>query len=314
MTYKKHLYFLLSLITGLVLIYTASMIFDSEHSGARSASYSLLDSKLSSKIDRITISDSEEIKELVKKNGQWFALNEGKDYPARQLRVEDFIGILSGRAAYPVRSTSASSHERLGLGEEAASRVTVYAGNSTLLDLLLGNEDITGQEIYLRKYGQTEVRSGNNKIFSYAADSINSWYNLRLIPESEDGKFDIGSIQRVSVYTQDEAQIFSRKNKEWIVSGIYVGSPNQNSIDSYVRSILNAEGADFDDSITSSDTELNNTRIVLEFGNGKDRVIRLSGGDESGRRLAHVSGSEYIYSLPAWAAQRLFKTAADFEK
>jgi hypothetical protein len=315
MTYKKNFYILLSLIAALALLYTASLIFDPEASGARSASYAWLDPKLVDRIDKITITDRGEIKELSKRDSQWFVAHNGKDYPARQMRVDDFTGVLSKRAPWPVRSSSADSYERLGLGEDAASRVTVYAGNTALVDLLLGIGDTTGREIYIRKAGQSEVRSGDNKIDSYVAGSVTSWYNLKLIPESENGKIDVGSVQRVTVYNRPDTQVFSRANNAWTVSGISVADPDQNSINSYVRAIINTEGDDFVDSVSGDDPLFGGgARIVLELDDGSIRTIRLSAPiDESGRRFASVTGSDYIYSLPSWVAGQFFKNAADFE-
>ncbi|MDR0487615.1 MAG: DUF4340 domain-containing protein, partial [Treponema sp.] len=198
MEYRKKLIVLLSLIAALALIYTASLVFDPERAGSRSASYTWLDSRLAGRIAGVTISGGNEKIEIVKRNREWFVSHNGREYPARQLRVEDFISIFSTRAPYPVRSTGASSLVRLGLGEDAASRITIYGENTVLLDLLLGAEDSSGREIYLCKYGQNEVRSGDDKFSSYMAGSVNSWYNLRLIPETEDGKIGADSVQRLS--------------------------------------------------------------------------------------------------------------------
>ena len=324
MSYRKKLVFLLSLISALALVYALSLVFDPERTGTRSAAYTWLDPKLAGGIIRIRISESGDTRELVKKNSQWFILHNGRDYPARALRVEDFIGILTKRAAYPLRSSSPSSHQRLGLTEDTAAAITVYGTNTPargqaelpLLDLLAGYEDNTGREIYLRRRGQNEVRSGDSSIISYIAGSHNFWYNLRLIPESENGGLDADDVQRLTVYGSEDTQpqVFSRWNREWSLSGLTIANPDIIKIDAYVRSILNTEGDDFDDSIDSEDSLFNYSRIVLELGDGSVRTIRLSQPDETGRCFAAVDGCEYVYSLSGWAAQRLFKTAADFEK
>lgn len=314
MTYKNNIIFLLSLIAAMVLIYTGSIIFDSEHSGARNSSFVWMDSKNSPRISEITITGGGETREFIKKSGQWFVIDEGKEYPARQLRVDDFISIFTVRSLYPVVTASASAHERLGITGDKGYRVTFYAENSPLLDLMFGGMDTTAREIFICKYGQNEVRAGDSNIYSYIMGPLSNWYNLRLIQESENGKIDAGSIQRLSVYTRDNSQIFSRRNKMWVISGIEVASPDQSSIDSYIHTVLNTEGSGFDDSISFDDPSLDHNRIVLEFGNGSIRTIRLNDGDESGQRLAHVTGSEFIYRIPSWTASRLFRNAPDFER
>ena len=317
MEYKKRLTYILSLIGALAVIYLASFIFDPEIMGTRNASYVWLDSKLAGRTARIVIGkegDKSSSVEIVKKNSKWFVLHNGTEYPARQLRVEDFIGIFTARKAWPVRSTSASSHEKLGIGNNAAARITLYGENSTLADLLLGSEDVIGREIYIRKYGQNEVRSGENLFAAYISGPVTGWYNLKLIPESEDGKVAVDSVQRLSVYAPQSTQVFSRKNRTWNISGFEISNPDQASIDSYVREVLNLEGDDFSDSIAADDPKFNYASLVLELGNGGVKTIRITEADESGRRFARVEGSDFVYSLAPWAAQRLFRNAKDFEK
>jgi hypothetical protein len=182
MTYKNRLTFLGTLIGVLFVIYIASAIFTSDI-GDKSSAYAWLDAKYTGKIQKIEIKDNEDEIDLIKKGGQWFVLNNRVEYPAKQLRVEDLLKILTTRSPWAVRSTSASTHERFGL-QQSASRVTI-SGETVLLDLLIGNEDIFKNEIYLRKAGQNEVRSGDGVIKSYISTPVESWYNLRLIPESE---------------------------------------------------------------------------------------------------------------------------------
>jgi len=311
MQYKKKLFILVSLAVLLALTYIASIIFDPETAGNRSALYTWLDSKSTAEVVKIAVSSAEENIEIIKEYGQWFVLNNGKKYPASQLRVEDFIGVFAKSSLWPVRSTSADSHARLGLAEASAVRVAIYGEKTALLDVLLGDEDITGREIYIRRYGQTEVRSGENKISQYIRGSANSWYNLWLFPENENNKIDVDSVQRLSVY-EKTTFVLSRKNRDWVISGIAVEKPDKNSIESYIKAVLNAKGDDFSDTIASNDPLFTNS-IVIELGNGNVRTIRLTEPDESGRRYAHVTGANYIYSLAPWAAQRLFKTSSDFE-
>jgi len=319
MTYKNRLVCLLSLIALLSLLYTGSLIFSPEQNNKRSASFVWLEPRLSSRINRIEVFPSHDSFgvgqkiELVKKNNTWVVSHNGNEYPARQIRVEDFISIFTSRAAWPVRSTSASSHAFYGLDGETSSRVIIYGENTVLLELLVGNVDSTGRERYLRKAAQNEVRSGENKIAQYIAGSVTSWYNLRLIRESENGELDIESVQRLSVYNGAETQVFSRFNRGWDISGINVENPAQDLIENYIRVVLNTEGDNFA-GLVSGNEQFNHSRIVFEFGNGKITTIGFSEPDEDGRLFANVSGSEFIYAIPSWAASRLFKDAASFER
>jgi hypothetical protein len=318
------------IIAALVLAYTLGMIFDPERTASGSDLLSWIDPQLVDRIDRIAIESGGETKELIRKNAGWFVSHNGKDYPARQMRVEVFIDLLAKRAPYPVRSSNASSHERLGLTENDASRILVSGGaRLPLLDLLVGQGDNTGQEVYLRRRDQNEARSGEDVFTAYTESPRASWYNLRLFPESEDGSLDADSVQRLTVYAgaqmpgsddgdgadaaPAELRVFTRSGTEWILSGISAAGADMNKVDSYVRGILNAEGDDFGDS-DEGDLMFNHSRITLELGDGSVRTLRLGPPDETGRRLARVSGSPYTYSLAGWAAERLFRDASFFEK
>jgi hypothetical protein len=305
-TYKNRLIVLVTIITLLALTYTASYIFSHERRNNRSASYVWLDPKLAEKTNKIVIDTEFQTIELFANGNQWFVSHNGKLYPARKVRIEDFIAVFTTRSLWPVRSSAASSHERFGLDGQTSSRVTIYGENSVLLDLLLG--DNTGREIYIRKTAYNEVRSGDSSISSYINTPVNSWYNLRLLPESENG--EIGNVQRLTVYNEGETLAFSRSNRNWVVSG--VENPDYSAIENYIRTVLNTEGDNFIDSVDSNNLFL--SRIVFEFGDGRVVTISISSPDEENRRFARVSTSEYIYSIPSWAAARIFRDTASFER
>jgi len=324
MTYKKKFTILSGIIAALAVIYILTIIFDPERRGSRSAAYSWLDSRQTDKISGIIITKADETITLARNGGKWFVSYNGKDYPARTTRVEDLIAALTKRAPYPVRSSSASTHERLSLTEGQAVRITVAAGAGLpLLNLLIGQPDMTGQNVYLRKQEQNEVRSGEDIFTSYTNPSLISWYNLRLFPETESGGMDAANVQRLTVYPSADSgrqdgngdvtpQIFTRSGKAWTFN-FELANPDMGKVESYIRDILAVSGDDFDDSITSSDSVFNNSRIVMELGDGSIRTIRLGPPDKNDGRLAVVSGSDWVYVIPGWICQRLFVDAEYFE-
>jgi hypothetical protein len=316
MTYNRRITVLVSIIAALALAYALGVVFEPERAGQRSAAYTWLDPKLSGRVDRVSVSGAGEPTELLKKNGAWFVSHNGMEYPAKGPRVEDFIGLLSTRAPYPVRSSASASHERLGLDEDNAFLITVSGGAGLpLLELLVGQPDNTGREVYLRRRGQDEVRSGKDTFSSYVTGQRSAWYDLRLFPDGADGAPELDGVQRLTVHTgAAEPQVFTRAGREWTVSGMTVTNPDMGKIDSYVRGILFTEGDDFSGSVTPDDSLFNDSRITVERGDGGVISIRLGPAGESGRRLAVVSGSEYVYSLAGWAVERLFRDAAYFER
>ncbi|MCL2762743.1 MAG: DUF4340 domain-containing protein [Treponema sp.] len=316
MTYKKKTTVLSGIIAALALIYIMSIIFDPERRGARSDVYSWLDAAQNDRISDITIMQEGETIILTRNGGRWFVSHNGKDYPARTLRIEDFIAALNKRAPYPVRSSSAASHARLSLTEDRATRITVMAGAGLpVLTLLAGQEDSTGH-IFLRKQGHNEVRSGENIFSAYTNAALNSWYNLRLFPENEDGSLTAASVQRLTVYPSAgeelPPQIFTRNGNQWTFN-FELANPNMARVDNYIRDILNTAGSDFAHSVAASHPMFNDSRISIEFGNGGIRTIRFAPPDEEGQRMATISGADMVYTLPSWASQRLFVNIETFE-
>ncbi|MCL2273120.1 MAG: DUF4340 domain-containing protein [Treponema sp.] len=324
MIYKKKLYILTALIAVLVLLYTGNLIFTSG-AVSRQSSFVWLDSKIAEKAGRIAMlsvgNDDEQTSfELLKQNDKWFVLNNDKTYPARQTRIKDFLNLLTNRSSWQTRSTNASSHERFGL-DDRASRITIYGDNSfvtetVLLDLLLGNDDYIKNETYYRKADQNEVRSGDSSIKTYLTGSVSGWYNLRLISGSGGEQVDIANVQRVTVTSPSETQIFSRRNRTWVITGIQIANPDIPAIENYIRTLLNAEGDGFDDNVSIDDTSFEHSRIVIEISNARIITVSINEGDESGRRLAKVNGGPYegyVYSIPSWSAGRLFREGMSFE-
>jgi len=308
MTYKNKIISLSGVIAALAIVYVLSIIFDPQARGARSDLYSWLEPGQNNRISGITITREGETVNISQNGGKWFVSRNGKDFPARRVRVEDFLSALSKKAPYPVRSSNASSHERLSLTPDNAVQITVSAGaGPPLLALLIGQTDITGQNVYLRKQGQNEVRSGEDKFSVYTDSMLSSWFNLRLFPENEEGKLDAKDIQRLIVYPPEngQSQIFTRSNKEWTFN-FNIANPDFNRVDSYIRDILIVSGDDFVDDVSPSDPMFNDSRVIMELGNGSTKTLRLGPAIDNGGRYASVSGSDYVYSLPAWAVRRIF--------
>jgi hypothetical protein len=324
MVYKKKLLFLAALAGLLGLVYIGTLVFDPERINSRNASFVWLPPEFLDRADKIEISGKGvDPVSLERKGGAWVVPLEGIDYPARQGRVEDLLKILSSRGAYPVRAGSAASHERLGLTPDTADRIVIGGGAGLpLLDLLIGYDTAAKNEIYMRKNSQDEVRSGETTLTSYIGGLPSAWYNLRLFPETET-PIDINAIQRVTVLVPPaageespppEPLVLSRNAAAggWIIEGRADASPDNQRIDTYLRSIVDAEGEDFLPSMGANDPVYNEGRIVLELGNGVARTIRVGPLMEGNRRAAVVSGSPYVYALAEWTINRIFREGSYF--
>jgi hypothetical protein len=317
MGFKKKLTILLALTGFLGAVYVGALIFDPERVTTRDASYRWLDPALAERADRIEISrPGGEGLTLVRNGGGWFVSREGVEYPAKESRVEDLLRFFTSRASFPVRANSAASHERFGLTEDAAARIVIRAGpGAPLLDLLAGNGDALGRDLYLRKSSQDEVRSGEDRISSYLNSAPSSWYMLRLFPET--GSLGVDTVQRLTVALPPgpdggEAGTFTlrRDGGNWVREDGDGAALDNLKVEGYIRAIIEAEGEDFVPDM--AEAVFTEGSVTLFLGDGSARFIRLGPVLESGSRSAEVSGSPYRYALAAWTVNRIFRDAAEF--
>jgi hypothetical protein len=305
------------LVLVLLLIYGATWIFDSESAYARNAAFAWIDKDLLFQADGIQISGLQGSTDLKRKRGLWVIEEDGRDYPVKQLRVEDFLAILSRRDVYPVRASSAGAAERLGLGEGSASRIIIRGGAGLpLLDLLVGRGDATGREIYLRQAGRNEVRSGEDRFTQYLDSPRNSWYDLRLFPGSSRPEITTVQRVRVSAFNGKSAYSVSRNNAAWSFEGDEEITVDTQKAESWIRAVLDAEGEDFNPPV-SGEAEPGGGSLTLELGDGSTRTILVGPPGEGDRRAAMVSPAPtegLACSLAAWTLTRLFREPEYFRK
>ena len=324
MVYRKKLILLSGFVGLLAVVYLLTLFFDPERVNARNAAFLWLDPKLQDQVDGIEIAkagDWDNPVKLLRRGDDWYALIEEAEFPAKGARVEDLLRILSSRGAYAVRGSAASSHERLGLAEGNSARIAVTGGAGLpLLDLLIGGRDAAGQEVYLRKNGRNEVRSGEDTLSAYINGAETAWYNLRLFssPENTD------AVQRLTVYplpaepAEEEGAVsegplvFTRNGGGWSIAGLDDESVDSPRVDTYIRGILDAEGENFVPGLDAASAAfINEGRLVLELGNGTSLTITVGTLPEN-KRGATASGSPYVYTLADWTLTRLFRERAYF--
>ncbi|MDR1108467.1 MAG: DUF4340 domain-containing protein [Spirochaetaceae bacterium] len=322
MVFKQKLV-VLSVITGILgLIYAATLIFAPERVNSRDAAYLWIEPERADRADRLELYDSGAAGlTLVRNNGAWFVSSEGKEYPAKQERVKDLLRILSTKAAYPLRASSAASHGKLGLAGEGLSRIVLREGDTPLLELLVGEGDASGREVYLRKSTQDEVRSGENKLASYLTGAASSWYNLRLFPDNESSPVGADRVQRIRITlpakpedeTPPAAFTFSRSGAQWVREGGESGdTADAAKVESYIRAVVEAEGEDFVSSMEAASPLFTEGQVTLYLGDNTTRSVRIGPLLESGNRSALSSGSNYVYSLAEWTMNRIFRDVSYF--
>ena len=299
LTYKKKVLFLSSLVAVLALIYILTFVFDSENSSG--AAFAWLDPSLFVMADGIEISGPESRIVLKRRNGAWFVSGDSVEFPAKQERVDDLFDLLGRKANYPVRASSSEGIERLALTEESASRIVVRGGAGLpLLDLLIGNADALGREVYLRRAPWNQIYSAEDNFSYFINLKANSWYDLRLFSEAS-----IDSIQQVEVSFPDEAYILRRSGRGWIIPG-KEDALDANRVEAFLKRLLEAES----DSFAVNAPETIEGRITVQFGNGSTRSLQAGPLTEENNRCATVSESSFFYILSERTFSNLFRASS----
>ena len=265
MRYRQKVTVLSCLAAALACVYVLTLVFDPERSGRRSDAYAWLDPRLRDSVDRVDFNGGESgggagALSLLRRNGRWVALRDGVEYPAREARVDELLGLLSRRASYPRRSVSSAGHGLFGLSGTTASRITLSGGAGLpLLDLLIGIADAGGGSLYMRRADSAEVRSGDGGLSAYIDNEARSWYDLRLFPETGDGRVLPDSVQRLTVIppaqdleggtVEGVAMLISRAGNGWRIDAgdrsTEPGGIEKSRVDSYINGILSTTGDDF---------------------------------------------------------------------
>ncbi|MDR3325228.1 MAG: DUF4340 domain-containing protein, partial [Spirochaetaceae bacterium] len=157
----------LSALAGVLLAsYVLTFALSPETRASRASRWSALGAKAALEADAVALSGAEDLS-LVKTNGVWFVDAAGNQFPARASRVEDLFSALTREGFYPVRSRSAASYEKFGVGDNRRGAIVVKSGGVILLELYLGNEGVSGNEAYLRSGAEEAVRSGADVFSSF---------------------------------------------------------------------------------------------------------------------------------------------------
>jgi hypothetical protein len=335
MTFKQKLIIRASIVLALALVLAATLVFSPERVSGRQSAYTWLESRLADEADRVEIKGETETT-LVRRGGAWFVEYSGKEYPAKPGVVEDLFKALTARGAYTPRGGAVSSHERLGLSDESAFRIIVSGGTggTPFLTLLVGGSDATGKDVYYRKAGQDEVRSGGNTIAAFLSYSRPSWYDLKIFPDSE--TLNTEQVYRITVIAPPPAEnredaagentsppplVIRRTGAGWTVEGLTPEETDANRVETFVRQLLDSTADDYIPEMSTGDAVFNEGRILIEFSGLPVRTIRLGPplaySEEDGsvtRRSAVQSDSPYVFALSSWTMTRLFRDREYFKR
>lgn len=320
MQYQRKVQILGSLIVILTITLLASLIFNPETRTVRQATGVLLDPKKIQNIIKIEIQrPNSTALSFIKRTGLWYAIRDGKEYPVKNERIEDFLKPFSKPALLPQRATSAQTHERLGLGITTASRVVIWTdrADKPVVDLYFGSLDATGKEIYFRSADSDLVKSVEDHYSSYINSSPQSWYDLRLFPQSGTQGLKPELVQRISWSFDTKASFtLSRSGSAiWTGTGGNLEGKNLDTkkIDTVLQDLMSASGDDFIERVGQEST-LSKVTISAELGDGRTKRLTIFTDSNNQSHWATVSDTPFTYTLSEWQFNRLVKDSEYFVK
>ena len=319
--YRQKAAILAALNIFLILIFILSFVFDPEKRG--SASFAWLSPSMLDLVDRVEISGSGSFSAaamvLSRRNNRWVFDTGTDEYPVKQYRVEELLAVLSAKRAYTIKAVSEEGRERLGFSSGSngdingiASRILVRGGSGMpLLDLLVGSADALGREVYLKRADKSEIYSGEDLFTEFTESRPNFWLDLRLFPPDA----AVSSVQEAEIMlpaidaiSPPYSYSLRRKGGGWIMPGEANAELDTAKVDSWLRSVLEAEAGDIGGMMSGTI----DGRITLYLGDGSNVEISISPPLEEMRRSALVSDSRFVFILPQWTVNRLWRESEYF--
>ena len=315
MEYRKKLIVLGSFAAFLFLVFILSIIFDPARRNIRNERFTWISSASRDQADRIEIFQRGERIELFLRGGQWFVLDNTLEIPARQGRIDDLFRLISTHGAFPRRGSNASSHGELGL--DGSTRLVIRGGAGfPLLDLLVGVEDPSGTEVFLRRSGENEFRSGDRLIGTYVNSSRVSWCNLSFFEN-----MNVSQVQRMHIsffdyhgtgFETEEASFtdytITRSGENWLMGNVILDSVKT---ENWIRRVLEAGGENYL-AIDPSNPISSIAAIRAELGDGSILSIQISAADEDDNSTVELSGLSYLIVISQWTRAQLLRNREHF--
>ncbi|UCC75020.1 MAG: DUF4340 domain-containing protein [Gemmatimonadota bacterium] len=109
----------------------------------------------------------------------------------------------------PLISRNSENHARLGVTRAAGRRLTVYAGGTGQLSLIVGGRGRAGDQAYLRREGDDAVYTVQGTLVSLVNRRVDEWRNKEIVQADRD------LVQRIEFTYPDESFALVRQDTSW---------------------------------------------------------------------------------------------------
>ncbi len=281
-------------------------------------------------------------------DGKWWVSAGSSEYPADKSKVENFLKDVADLQTTRTVTTDKALYKNFSLDDPEAKTLTMNIGKGREIALYYGKDALGGG--YVRLGNDPSVYLVDKSLTYYLNRSAQSWYYLRLFPEtlsnidiqSVDVKFLPGmtsdeqglvkppskpdSALPASVRTKGYRlvrQATSSNANTWFYEGDLALSLDQPQVESVVREIIDLQGTDFAaPSVTGSDAGVDSPGIRIAVETGEGKAYSLSIGHSAGKNTFYViasgpgtqadrNGKPYIYVVSRYYLERALKPVSD---
>ena len=311
------------LIEDLAGTYVLGLVFSPARVEKRRAAQPLVEGLKIEAVAAIRITGPEGTLELDKKAGGWVLPLGGRDYPGSASRVQVLLDFLNEVKRIRLATENPELWNDFGVGAEATRRLELRdsSGNS-LLQLFIGNQEMSLSGDYVRVQGSNEVLLSDRSFAYYTGTDPRYWSELRVLPEGLKGQDIVRfSLDTQAVFGEQGPGGAARytlllkdgKAGAWEVEGQPGASLDAGEIEKLLNSIADIEANEFAVGVSGEEAGLAKPRaqIVISTSGGQDH--RLLIGAEAGERQHYLSreGSDYVYRVAEWRLQGVVRTLAE---
>ncbi len=244
-------------------------------------------------IDLVTVAGQEDTVAVARFGDAWRA--NGLD--ASPTRVTSLLAALAQPGSSEVAATSAAVHQRMGLADSPAVRVTLSNGGQVEAELLFGKRGPDGSSYYARAAGNDTVYHFNGPLASLIDLPLDDWRNKIIVNAPP------GSITRLQGDRGGSLLDLAQVEGGWQVNGDPADSAAVQQLLARFAP-LEASGFVSEEEAGTIDWSNPDRTVTLFGGDGRELVRLVMDSTANGYRVRRFEGGT-VYLLYRWIVDGL---------
>lgn len=249
------------------------------------------------RVDHVTIKrpsgpENQRTIELEKRDGHWVMTAPGRG-PTDATAVDDLLTRFADMHVVGIAGRNPSSYDTFEVDDAHATRVTLKAGASTVVDVLVGTSLDSGSAV--RVPGHPETYRVGQSITSMVQREPRDWRDREITRVSRD------AIQSVEWVNRNGTFHFNRNGETWsAATGTTVERLDTARVSSLVDSVANLRASDFAEPNAQSGVAQDSPHVTItSSGDGGAHTVTVRLGSTSGENEAYVQreGSDTVFVI-----------------